>query len=334
MLEATKLFFISTTAIIAFLSIAISLVLLKFVRKPLKLLVNNMSMVEQGDLSVRMNYSGKDEVGQLATSFDSMVDRLDMAKKELEQVHFEQMERADRLASVGEMAAGIAHEIKNPLTGIAAAISIIKDDYPDTDPRSEILVEVLEQVKRLDRTVNDMLFFGKPSAPEPEYADVNQILRKTMVFASQYKGGKNVEQRLELSEELPWVFVDPKQIQQVFLNLILNAFQAMPDGGAITLGTRLVVDEDRHLVRISIADTGKGIPPQVLEKLFTPFFTTKAQGTGLGLAICHKIIAHHNGTISVSSDSANGTVFTIDLPAVEACPKTIPGESIPDTKEQ
>ena len=138
-MEATNIFLISTVAIILFLSGAISLVMLKFVKKPLNLIVGNMAKVEQGDLSVRMKPEGKDEVGRLIVSFNSMVDRLDTTKKELDQYHFQQMERADRLASVGEMAAGIAHEIKNPLTGIAAAMTMIKDDFSPSDPRTEII---------------------------------------------------------------------------------------------------------------------------------------------------------------------------------------------------
>ncbi|KAF0217291.1 MAG: integral membrane sensor signal transduction histidine [Geobacteraceae bacterium] len=315
MVEATKLFVFSTVAIILFLSVTISLVMLKFVRKPLKLIVENMARVEKGDLTVRMTYGAKDEVGRLIASFDSMVDRLDIAKKELEQYHFQQMERADRLASVGEMAAGIAHEIKNPLTGIAAAITIIKDDFAASDARMEILNEVLEQVKRLDKTVNDLLFFGKPTLPEPTYTNINSILKKTVMFASQHRGGKNIEKRLELQEDLPPAYVDPKQIQQVFLNLILNAIQAMDVNGLLTVGTSLVEAEGRPWVRIRIADTGPGIPAQILEKIFTPFFTTKAQGTGLGLAICHKLVIQHGGKISVASEDGKGTEFTVDLPA-------------------
>jgi signal transduction histidine kinase len=246
-----------------------------------------------------------------------MVDRLDVAKNELEQIHFQQMERADRLASVGEMAAGIAHEIKNPLTGIAAAISIIKDDFKVEDSRYEILNEVLEQVKRLDKTVNDLLFFGKPSPPEFVYADINEILKKTLSFASQYKGGRNIEKKLEISEDIPFVYVDPKQIQQVFLNLILNAFQAMPGGGVLSLITEVVVKKEKRFVVIRISDTGDGIPEQVLSKLFTPFFTTKAQGTGLGLAICHKIISQHEGVLDVISECGKGTEFAIYLPPAD-----------------
>ncbi len=317
MVDATKLFVISTLSIILFLSVTISLIMLKFVRKPLDMIAENMAKVEQGDLSVRMKPSGKDEVGRLISSFDSMVDRLDVAKQELEKYHFQQMERADRLASVGEMAAGIAHEIKNPLTGIAAAITIIKDDFSDDDPRREIVNEVLAQINRLDKTVNDLLYFGKPSQPELTYADLNSIVQKTLMFASQHRGGRNIEKKLELAENLPPIYVDPKQIQQVLLNLILNAVQAMQDGGILTITSSAPIVNGRQIVKVSVADTGPGIPPQILEKIFTPFFTTKAQGTGLGLAICHKLISQHKGVISVQSEDGKGTVFTIDLPATE-----------------
>lgn len=323
MMEATKLFVISTIAIIIFLSAAISLVMLKFVRKPLNRIVENMALVEEGDLSVRLQPSGKDEIARLMVSFDSMVERLDTAKKELDHFHFQQMERADRLASVGEMAAGIAHEIKNPLTGIAAAITIIKDDFPSSDPRAEIVDEVLEQIKRLDKTVNDLLFFGKPAQPELAYTDINTVVKKTLIFASQHRGGKNVEKRLELQEGLPPVYVDPKQIQQVILNLILNALQAMREGGVLTVRSSLLERDGHEWVQVSISDTGQGIPPQILGKIFTPFFTTKAQGTGLGLAICHKLITQHGGTISVVSEDGRGTIFTIELEAfvTDASPK-------------
>ena len=314
--DATKLFVFSTVAIIAFLSLAIALVMLKFVKKPLFLMAENMARVEKGDLSVRMKPSGKDEIGRLISSFDSMVGRLDTAKQELDRYHFQQMERADRLASIGEMAAGIAHEIKNPLTGIASAITIIKEDFSSSDPRNEIMKEVLEQINRLDKTANDLLFFGKPTQPDPAYTDINATLGKTLMFASQHRGGKNIEKKLELQDDLPPVYVDAKQIQQVFLNLFLNAVQAMPDGGVLTVKSSLL-QKECDWVQVSIADTGKGIPPQILEKIFTPFFTTKAQGTGLGLAICHKLITQHGGTLTVASEDGKGTVFTVALPAFD-----------------
>jgi two-component system NtrC family sensor kinase len=313
--ELTKLFVISTIAIIGFLSLAISLVMLKFVKKPLSQVAKNMAKVEAGDLSVRMTSQGKDEIGRLIVSFDSMVERLDLAKKELDALHFQQMERADRLASVGEMAAGIAHEIKNPLTGIAAAITVIKDDFTPEDSRVIIINEVLEQVSRLDKTVNDLLFFGKPTVAEPACTDVNNALRKILIFASQHSGGKNIEKRLELAEGLPPVYVDAKQMQQVFLNLFLNAVQAMQDGGTLTVQSGLKNVDGSDLVEIRVTDTGQGIPLQILDKIFTPFFTTKAQGTGLGLAISHRLIAQQGGRLSVVSEDGKGTTFTVELPA-------------------
>jgi signal transduction histidine kinase len=317
MFEVTQLFAFSTIATIAFLSIAIAFVMFRFVRTPLNRMIEKMAKVEQGDLSVRITHAPEDEMGRLTNSFNSMIDRLDKAKKELDIYHFNQMERADRLASIGEMAAGIAHEIKNPLTGIASAITIINDDFSPADPRKEILGEVLEQVKRMDKTVNDLLFFGRPTDPEPVCTDLNAVLRKTLIFASQHRGSKGglIEKVLDMQEDIPPVYVDPKQIQQVFLNLILNAIQAMQNGGVLTIKTAFVQDELQKWVTVNISDTGQGIPEQILGKIFTPFFTTKAQGTGLGLAICSKLVAQQGGTINVESEGGKGTVFSIELPA-------------------
>ena len=313
--DLTKLFVVSTVAIIGFLSLAISLVMVKFVKNPLREVAKNMAKVEAGDLSVRMTARGKDEIARLIVSFDSMVERLDSAKRELETFHFQQMERADRLASVGEMAAGIAHEIKNPLTGIAAAITVIKEDFAPEDGRAVIMNEVLEQVSRLDKTVNDLLFFGKPTVAEPAFTDINSALRKILVFASQHSGGKNIEKRLELASDLPPVYVDPKQIQQVFLNLFLNAVQAMHGGGTLTVQSALIDADGVEMVQVRVIDTGQGIPLQILDKTFTPFFTTKAQGTGLGLAISHRLIEQQGGRLYVASEIGVGTTFTVELPA-------------------
>jgi signal transduction histidine kinase len=315
MLDASRIFVISSIAITVFLAITISFLLLRFVKNPLDNMVDTMLKVEKGDFAVRIAYKGKDEIGRLIGSFNSMVDRLDIAQKELEQLHFQQLERADRLASIGEMAAGIAHEIKNPLAGISAAVTIIKDDMSEDDPRGAILGEVIEQVKRLDKTVNDLLFFGKPSLPELTWVDINTIITTTLKFASQHSGGANIERKIELLPDLPPVYADDKQMQQVFLNIVLNAYQAMPSGGTLSITSSLTIRNDIEYVRVDISDTGSGIPPQILEKIFTPFYTTKAQGTGLGLPICNKLVKLHKGDIRVTSDNTAGTVFTIELPA-------------------
>jgi len=315
MLNASRIFVISSVAITVFLAITISFLLLRFVKKPLDNMVETMLKVEKGDFAVRIAYKGNDEIGRLIESFNSMVDRLDLTRKELEQLHFQQLERADRLASIGEMAAGIAHEIKNPLAGISAAVTIIKDDMSAGDPRGAILGEVIDQVMRLDKTVNDLLFFGKPSLPELSWVDINTILTITLKFASQHSGGANIERRIELQSDLPPVYADGKQMQQVFLNIVLNAYQAMLSGGVLGITSSLAIRNDIEYVRVDISNTGPGIPPQILEKIFTPFFTTKAQGTGLGLPICNKLVKLHKGEIRVTSDDTTGTVFTVELPA-------------------
>ncbi len=315
MLDASRIFVMSSIAITVFLALTISFLLVRFVKNPLDNMVETMLKVEQGDFAVRIPYKGKDEIGRLIGSFNSMVDRLDVAQKELEQLHFQQLERADRLASIGEMAAGIAHEIKNPLAGISAAVTIIKDDMPADDPRGAILGEVIEQVKRLDKTVNDLLFFGKPSLPELTCVDINTILATTLKFASQHRGVVQIEKRIDLRPDLPPVYADDKQMQQVFLNIVLNAYQAMPSGGVLGITSSLTVRNEIEYVRVDISDTGSGIPPQILEKIFTPFYTTKAQGTGLGLPICNKLVKLHKGDIRVTSDNTSGTVFTVELPS-------------------
>ena len=315
MYDASRIFVISSIAITVFLAITISFLLLRFVKNPLDNMVNTMLKVEKGDFAVRIAYKGNDEIGRLIQSFNSMVDRLDTAQNELEQLHFQQLERADRLASIGEMAAGIAHEIKNPLAGISAAVTIIKDDMPIDDPRGAILGEVVDQVKRLDKTVNDLLFFGKPSLPELSCVDINSILTTTLKFASQHRGGVNIERRIDLQADLPPVYADDKQMQQVFLNIVLNAYQAMPSGGELGIKSSLVIRDSIEYVQVDISDTGSGIPPQILGKIFTPFYTTKAQGTGLGLPICNKLVKLHKGDIRVASNDKSGTVFTVELPA-------------------
>ena len=313
--ESANVSFSSMLILIALFSVGVSFILLRFVRQPIQEMAAKMERVESGDLSVRLKPRNRDEVGQLMGSFNSMVDNLEKTKNELEQYHYQQMERADRLAAVGEMSTGIAHEIKNPLACISGAISVLADDYEVNDPRREIVSKVLEQITRLDKTATDLLAFGRPGTPEFTYVDINDLLKKTLFFVAQHPEARNVERILELTRELPPVWVDIKQIQQVFFNIIINAIQAMPAGGLLTLSTDLVKHNDGDFVRITIGDTGKGITPEVLGKIFTPFFTTKTQGTGLGLPICRQLIEHNHGLIEVASQLNQGTTFSISLPA-------------------
>jgi len=312
--ESSQLFMLSTLMIVALLAGGISLILIRFVRRPIQEMVGIMAQVEKGDLSVRMEPRFPDEIGSLMHSFNSMVDTLEEARQELEVCHYQQMERADRLASVGEMATGIAHEVKNPLAGISGAISVLAEEFGEDDPRRQIINEVLEQIRRLDKTSNDLLHFGKPGVPEFAYADINDLVNKTLFFASQHSEARSVTRVKELTRDLPPVWVDEKQVQQVLLNITLNAIQAMGDEGVLTVQTELVTERGREWVKVTVADTGKGIPPEVLEKIFVPFFTTKTQGTGLGLPICKRLVEQQGGRIHVESRVGSGSTFAVMFP--------------------
>ncbi len=312
--ETSRLFLFSTLVIIVLMAGGISWVLLRFVKKPIRQVAQQMARVEQGDLSVRVNPRYGDEIGRLAHSFNSMVDNLQKAKTQLQDYHYRQMERADRLAAVGEMSTGIAHEIKNPLAGISGAMSVLADGFDEGDERKQIIREVLDQLARLNKTATDLLHFGRPAKPEFTYADVNELVAKTLFFVGQHPEAKKVSQEKTFAADLPPVWVDEKQIQQVLFNIVVNALQAMPDGGTLTVATRRLRRAGRDWVQVEVADSGVGIGATALEQIFTPFFTTKTQGTGLGLAICKQLLEQHGGMLAVASREGQGSKFTMELP--------------------
>ena len=314
---SSQFFSLSMLIMIGLLTGGVLLIFERFVRRPLRDLSTKMAMVEAGDLSAHLDPSHPDEVGQLMESFNSMVERLNRAQAELEQYHFQQMERADRLASVGEMSAGIAHEIKNPLAGISGAITILASDFPADDPRHEVIAKVLEQIARLDRVTNDLLYFGKPGEPVFTWVDVNELLKNTLFFVAQHPEARNVHQVQELTRNLPPVWVDEKQLQQVFFNVIINAIQAMKSGGTLFISTEQCEVNGQQVIHVIIGDSGPGILPEDLERIFTPFFTTKTQGTGLGLAICRQLVERQGGKIKVTSRLGEGTRVTIELPVTQ-----------------
>jgi signal transduction histidine kinase len=315
--ESSQLFMVSTLLILAGLAVGISVVMIRFLRRPLEKITRCMAQVEEGDLTVRMYPVQNDEIGQLMNGFNSMVGHLSQAQNELEKYHYQQMERVDRLASVGEMAAGLAHEIKNPLAGISGAISVLSDDYPEGDQRREIMMQIQTQIGRLDKTVNDLLYFGKPGSPEFLFTDINDLLKQTLMFVAQHPESRNITRVDEMTHDLPPVWIDRKQIQQVILNISLNAMQAMADGGVLTVETDLFQKDKKSWVRIRVTDTGPGIAPEIRVKIFVPFFTTKTQGTGLGLPICRQLMENNGGSLSVESELGKGTEFTLLLPVPE-----------------
>lgn len=314
MIDSSQFFILSMLIMIVLLTSGISLIVHRFVCHPMRLITGKMAQVEDGDLTARFETRRTDEMGSLMISFNSMVERLQLANDELNSWHQQQMERVDRLASVGEMSAGIAHEIKNPLAAISGAITVLASDFAKEDPRREVVNKVLEQIARLDKAATDLLYFGKPGKPSFSLVDTNELLKKTLFFVAQHPEAGNVHQVKEFTRNLPPVWVDEKQLQQVFFNVIINAIQAMKEGGTLLLQTELSSRAERDFVKVLIGDSGPGIPEETLKKIFTPFFTTKNQGTGLGLAICRQLMDQQGGTIEITSRSGDGTRVIMTLP--------------------
>ena len=225
----------------------------------------------------------------------------------------EQLRRADRLTALGELAAGMAHEFRNPLGSIRGTAEILQDGIDPADPRAEFARILVKEVDRLNRVVQDFLDFARPASAEErcsECIDVNEALREILLLTQQPASKSGVDVRLDAGG-LPLLSGHREQLKQAFLNLILNALQAMPAGGSLTV-TTAVEEAD---VRIDFADTGQGIAPADLPRIFNPFFTTRRDGTGLGLAITHRIVQGHGGRIDVASRVGEGTTITLRLPS-------------------
>ena len=283
----------------------------RLVRRPIAKLEQSMAAVANGNLSTRAPIHAEDELGRLSRHFNLMVAQLETANKKLEAAHEAELLRAGKLASLGELAAGLAHELKNPLSGISAATQVLYDQFPESDPRREIMLEMNAQVTRLNKTLNDLLSFAKPKPPQLTPVTVNDIVHNVILLIQAQAAQHQVEIQENYTANLPPVNLDAEQFKQVLLNLMLNAFQAMEHGGTLTVGTKLA---GKYTLAITIQDTGKGIASENLEKIFIPFFTTRAKGTGLGLTVSKKIVELHNGEIGVQSELGKGTVFTIYLP--------------------
>lgn len=249
------------------------------------------------------------ERNRLYSSLEEKISDLDRAYKELKESR-NRLVQAERLSAVGEVAANVAHEIRNPLVSIGGFARSLSRDFKDGDKRSEKVLIILEEVQRLERYLNDTLTFIRPKVPAFRPTNPNNLVRETFrMMDSEIEAG-NVTIVQELDENIPEVELDRDQIRQVLLNLFRNAFEAMPGGGTLTVATRA----EESFVSITVADTGIGVDQKNMEKLFTAFFTTKSTGSGLGLAISSQIINNHNGTIGLSSRKDMGAVFHITLP--------------------
>jgi len=277
---------------------------------PLQRLVAAMRRAEAGELTVRADEGRPDELGVAARGFDAMLTALRRSQAELEAFYRERMVRADRFAAVGEIATGLAHEIKNPLAGLSGALELLAEDLASDPHHSDVVGEMRHQVERLTNTMESLLSFARPPKAKLRSTDVNATLDKVLFLIRQQSRGK-IDVVDALDAHVPPVLADPSQLEQVFLNLCLNACQALSGkpGATLTVRSR---PGDGHVL-VEIADNGPGIPPDVRGQVFKPFFTTKREGNGLGLAISARIVAEHGGHIGYRCPPEGGTVFTITL---------------------
>jgi signal transduction histidine kinase len=223
----------------------------------------------------------------------------------------EQLRRADRLSALGELSAGMAHEIRNPLGAIRGTAEILHDAIAATDPHREFAQIMIREVDRLEGVVRDFLSFARPEEGRREAVDLGQALQEVLVLTRAQAQKVGVAVRVDLIPDLPLIAGNSEQLKQVFLNLVLNALQVMPEGGDLTVRGTAISDR----VRLEFTDTGPGIPPEFHDRIFNPFYTTRSEGTGLGLAITHRIVTAHGGILSVRSQVGAGATFILELPA-------------------
>ncbi|MGA2686818.1 MAG: ATP-binding protein [Candidatus Korobacteraceae bacterium] len=290
---------------------AVIMVLAVSVRRPMMELQDKIARVTLGDMEASVSFAERnDEIGDLGRDFNDMVAQLKASREEIQLLHQTQMSRAEHFATLGELAAGLAHEIRNPLAGIAGVIEIVSRDLPPGSPARSVIKDAKEEAVQINRILTDLLETARPKPPQFQVKDIGATVEHAVLFARQQAITKRITIELNNDEEIPAVDHDPHQINQVLLNLLLNAIQAMDKPGTIYVTLR----RDKDAALITVADQGKGIAPETLPNIFRPFFTTKGHGTGLGLSLARRIVESHRGTISVRSEVGKGTQFVIRLP--------------------
>jgi two-component system NtrC family sensor kinase len=327
---------IACTAItLLLMALAINLLLSRLVRKPTSKLIETMSLVEQGNLNVKVELASQDELGRVAQNFNSMVQKLSTAQKEVEKQHREQMLQVQHLASLGELAASVAHEIRNPLAGIKLAIELLFQDPGLTPDHRETIAEIMRSIERLDKTMADLLLYSRVRPPRLQAVSLPGVVEEALSSLKEELQLGRIRLEKRFDPALPPLLLDYEQIVGVFLNLFLNALQAMPKGGVLQIEAQLSGSDhllpfapsppksppgEKGWARVTVTDTGEGIPCEVLPEIFRPFFTTKAKGTGLGLSLCRRVVLQHHGHIFARSQVGIGTTFFLFFPL-------LPGEA-------
>ena len=298
---------------------------IRIISRPLRRLTEAAVAVAGGDYGAQVALDSNDEVGLLAHSFNEMSRKMAIDIERLRALN-DQLIRTEKLAAAGALAAGVAHEVNNPLASISSLVQILQtrtaaaatvnggDDHQPNAETREMLRLISTQIARITQVLRDMMDFARTRPPERAPLEVARVLEASVRLASFDKAFKQLRVTHQWDERAPLVSADADQLQQVFLNLLLNARDAMPDGGDLALSTRY--DAGAGELHIEIADTGAGVAPESMSKIFDPFFTTKpaGAGTGLGLAVCYGIVTAHGGRIEVAPNNKRGTLVRVALP--------------------
>ena len=314
-----------------FLVLILSFFITTGIIRPLREMVRATRQIAEGDFSWELSLSSKDEIGKLAESFNHMLVRLKQAREELEdygrtleekvEQRSQQLKRiqtqlmqSEKLASLGRLASGVAHEINSPITGILTFSHLLMRKLKGNPELQRELELIVKETTRVSTIVRGLLDFARESKPQKRPCNINDLILHTLTLVERQSVFHDIQIIKNLDPQIPMALLDANQIQQVFMNILLNAADAMPAGGVLTITSHLT-SEDRF-VQVRFADTGCGIPEKDLGRIFDPFFTTKAdkKGTGLGLAVSFGIIDRHRGQIEAQSEEGQGTTFTIKLP--------------------
>jgi len=296
-------------------------VLAYLIQRPMVELQEKMAIISEGNLDVTVSFSqSNDEIGDLGRKFNHMVQQLRENRMEIETMHRTQMSRAEHLATLGELATGLAHEIRNPLAGIAGVIDIIGRDLPASSPAREMVKDVRLEINQINRILTDLLETARPHPPQMMLSNLNTTVEHAVMLARQQVLSKPINIEFEKDPELPEVEHDSDRIHQVVLNLLLNAVQAIDGPG--TVSVKVGAQDDSAIV--SVCDTGRGMTEQQKALIFRPFYTTRSNGTGLGLSLVRRIVEEHDGRIEVTSEPGRGSIFTVLLPfAFSAIPAEV-----------
>src|SRR5438445_369725 len=291
---------------------AVLIIVLAFlIQRPMVELQEKIAEVGAGDLDVTVSFAKRnDEIGDLGRNFNRMVEQLRRNREEIERLHRTQMSRAEHLSTLGELATGLAHEIRNPLAGIAGVIEIIGRDLPPTSPARNVVKEVRQEITQINRIVSDLLETARPRPPQIRRGNLNTTAEHAVMLARQQALSKPIATDVTKAPALPEADPDSEQIHQVLLNLLLNSIQAIEGKGHIIVA--LETKGDTALVIVS--DTGRGISPENLPNIFRPFFTTKGNGTGLGISLARRIVEVHHARSEVTNSLGKCTKFVVSLP--------------------